>query len=192
MNAEIDWKEEMNKSHREAELLRLRYGQDGCGCASTCQPFYKTIDLLIYGERVKKLGDFIFIDAGLTGADLYVPPKEHWSDDSLVYYRNGEGWGLKKDGTIVCLCDEESTNQVLRGEKDVATVKDDNQREVLERILEIRREIGYDDEQQSEPTRQTTTDKRYTRIERTRFSNSSKPNQANNRNVTQSKRITKY
>ena len=41
----------IKQEHRDAELLRLRKGMDGCGCRE-CQDFYQLIDLSVYGERV--------------------------------------------------------------------------------------------------------------------------------------------
>lgn len=65
-----DWKESANRDHQDAELQRLRMGQEGCGCNPTCQDFYKTINLTPFGDRVKTFDGMIFIAAGATGADL--------------------------------------------------------------------------------------------------------------------------
>lgn len=42
-----------DRFHLEGELARLVAGDEGCGCA-LCQEFYKTIDLNVYGDRVKR------------------------------------------------------------------------------------------------------------------------------------------
>lgn len=65
-----DLKELILKGHQEDELLRIRAGQDGCGCL-TCQAFYETIDLAVFGARVKRYDGIISIEAGRTGADLW-------------------------------------------------------------------------------------------------------------------------
>jgi hypothetical protein len=65
----LDWKQLMIEEHRRAELLRIRKGQDGCGCKD-CQEFYKTLDLSVYGARVVNIGNGTIVSAGTTGADL--------------------------------------------------------------------------------------------------------------------------
>lgn len=88
---EQDLKAEIKKEHLQAELLRLRAGYDGCGCAD-CQGLYQVIDLKKYGARVKRYFDTIIIMSGQTGADLweqYHPP-EPGGDDVLSDYLGGQ------------------------------------------------------------------------------------------------------
>ena len=73
---------------------------------------------------------------------------DYWSEDGLVFYHNGEGWAIHPTGITVCLCQEDSTIKILKHEIDVNTVKKDDQRETLTRMLEIREENG-DGEQQA-------------------------------------------
>ena len=62
-----DWKAARFKEHQHAELLRLKAGQEGCGC-SDCQKFYQTLDLSQFGDRVKHYGNTVMVLAGTTGA----------------------------------------------------------------------------------------------------------------------------
>ena len=47
-------------NHTTAELLRLESGMPGCGC-DECQRFYKTLDLSVYGDRVKRMYGVVYI-----------------------------------------------------------------------------------------------------------------------------------
>lgn len=77
----------INQGHTQAELLRLRAGFDGCGCAD-CQELYATLDLDMYGARVKRRSGFISIVAGITGADLW---EKHHQDDTGQPVSQGNG-----------------------------------------------------------------------------------------------------
>jgi hypothetical protein len=66
-------------AHREAELLRLRHGYEGCGCPD-CQDYYAELDLSIFGARVKRYGDVVIVTAGITGADLCRPDDNEVED----------------------------------------------------------------------------------------------------------------
>jgi hypothetical protein len=48
--------------HIEGERARLLAGDEGCGC-NLCQTFYKSIDLTVYGDRVKNYEGHITIRA---------------------------------------------------------------------------------------------------------------------------------
>lgn len=76
--------------HHRAEQERLLAGYEGCGCAS-CQEFYKTINLSVYGDRVKRYADIIVILAGKTGAtkwDQY-HPEEKWQGEVFIISKTG-------------------------------------------------------------------------------------------------------
>ena len=68
---------------------------------------------------------------------------DYWTEDGLIFYHNNEGWAIHPSGKTVCLCQKEDTDKILKGEIDVETVKSDDQRETLKRIIEIRKELGY-------------------------------------------------
>ena len=55
--------DQIKVDHSIAELERLDAGMDGCGCQD-CQDFYKTINLNVYGDRVRYFHDTIIITAG--------------------------------------------------------------------------------------------------------------------------------
>lgn len=65
-----DLKALIRAEHRRAELERLRAGYEGCGCAG-CQDFYPTINLWVYGDRVKRYAGVISIVEGRPGADFW-------------------------------------------------------------------------------------------------------------------------
>jgi len=93
---DLDLKAQIQQAHFEAELERLRAGYDGCGCAD-CQELYKTLDLSVYGDRVKDYAGTILVVAGKTGADLwekYNQP-DHWKGG--VFFTGGKGYGLTDD-----------------------------------------------------------------------------------------------
>jgi hypothetical protein len=64
------WALLIKKTHKEAEIERLRAGFEGCGCAD-CQELYPELELGRFGDRVKKNGGTIVIVAGKAGADLW-------------------------------------------------------------------------------------------------------------------------
>ena len=97
-----NWKVEMRKEHQHAELLRLKAGQEGCGC-SDCQKFYQILDLSQFGDRVKHYGSTVMVLSGSTGAD-----KKH-TDISEGWHRterfgevfvapSGRAWSVKEIG----------------------------------------------------------------------------------------------
>lgn len=92
------------EEHHQAEMLRLRAGFDGCGCAD-CQTLYATLDLEKYGKRVIRVGGFIGITEGRAGADLWnkYHPAEHWSPDGNLFVIGGEKYGLTETGRTVCV-----------------------------------------------------------------------------------------
>jgi hypothetical protein len=59
----MDNNEVVKHDHRQAELLRLDMGMEGCGCAD-CQELYRSIDLDNYGARVQRFQDIIIILPG--------------------------------------------------------------------------------------------------------------------------------
>jgi len=71
--------ERIQKDHQEAEILRLRAGYDGCGCAD-CQEFYKTLDLSVYKDRVLTMAGVTCIVAGRAGADKW--KEYHQNEDN--------------------------------------------------------------------------------------------------------------
>lgn len=93
---------EIKKEHWDTELLRLRQGQDGCGCV-LCQEFYKTIDLSVYGDRVKRYGGTVIITSGKTGADLYEEFKDAWVKNDSIFICDGKGYAVTKNGSTVCI-----------------------------------------------------------------------------------------
>lgn len=50
-------------THAQSEFDRLNRGMEGCGCAE-CQALYRSMDLEIYGTRVKRYQDIILITSG--------------------------------------------------------------------------------------------------------------------------------
>lgn len=80
-----DLKVNIKQTHREAEIMRLRAGYDGCGC-SECQELYREIDLTKYGKRVIRAGDIVVIVAGRVGADLWdqYHQQERWAGNGFI------------------------------------------------------------------------------------------------------------
>jgi hypothetical protein len=68
---------------------------------------------------------------------------DYWSEDGLIFYHNGEGWAIHPSGKTICLCHRDSTDRILKGEIKVETVKNDLQRETLEKIIKTRGDLGY-------------------------------------------------
>jgi len=56
------------EEHRQAELLRLDLGMAGCGCSS-CQNFYRSLDLSKYGKRVHRYDEAIYITGRMSPGD---------------------------------------------------------------------------------------------------------------------------
>lgn len=131
----------MRQEHIRAELLRLRAGYDGCGCAD-CQQFYTTLDLAKYGDRVKHSAGIISIEAGKAGADLwdeYHKP-EHWDATGQVFFTGGRGYAL--DGELKTM-DIGKESDILKA-FDTGEIANDlcpGPAEVLQGILEYQKEI---------------------------------------------------
>jgi hypothetical protein len=94
--------------HREAELLRLNSGEEGCGCAD-CQEYYKTLDLSVYGPRVKLYNGMVFI---FDGASL----KNHPRQLSPALHDTTQGG---QDGGK----NTKQVNSHVAGEKDTTTTR---------------------------------------------------------------------
>ena len=94
MSNQYDFRRMADEEHRRAELLRLGYGQDGCGCL-VCQEFYGTLDLSEYGGRVKRQGRLTYI----VGKQ---EPPDHWTPDGLAFITGGKRYGVSPNGQTIC------------------------------------------------------------------------------------------
>jgi len=68
MTGQYDYRSMADEEHRRTELLRLDTGMAGCGCAA-CQEFYRTIDLSVYGSRVKRQHGVLWITGRVSVLD---------------------------------------------------------------------------------------------------------------------------
>lgn len=92
-----DWKQEMWKEHRRAELQRLDEGLPGCGCP-VCQELYRELDLSRYGGRVSRQEDIVSIAERRSKDDL-----DHWSADGATFVHYCKGYRVTKAGRTVCI-----------------------------------------------------------------------------------------
>ena len=139
-----DLKVLIRKEHRRAELLRLRAGYDGCGCAD-CQTFYARLDLSKFGDRVKHYGDCILIEAGKAGADLrdeYHKP-EHWDATGQVFFTGGRGYALNAKLETVDIGEEADILKAFATGEAAGDLCPDRA-DLLRDILDYRKEVKHD------------------------------------------------
>lgn len=74
---------------------------------------------------------------------------DSWSDCGMIFYCDGEGYAIDKEGNTVCLCKREDIERVISGVMSVRRLKNDKQRECIEIILEYRRKKGYGKQEES-------------------------------------------
>jgi len=119
----------INNEHREAEILRLRKGLDGCGC-SECQEYYKTLELGTYGDREKRYSGLVTITAGRTGADLYDDQRDHWVKSDSVLICDGKGYAVTRSGGTVCMGPVSDDGNVLENVTTALTITEQEKKPV--------------------------------------------------------------
>ncbi len=117
--------------------------------------------------------------------------KSHWSEDNLIWYDDqGEGWAIGKTGNRVCICQEKDFGRVLSGEVPLESCTNPKQREALEIIINIRREIQENGNREVTTTRKSNANRRGHLAKRARPLSGAKHHGSNTRHFAQPKRLS--
>lgn len=112
---DYDLKALIRKEHHRAEFERLRAGDGGCGCG-LCQAFYTTLDLSVFGDRVKRFGDLVYVVEGVTGAELWgkYHRNDRWVGADQINIICGQGYAVAPDGKTLFMGAEDEITEALK------------------------------------------------------------------------------